>query len=59
MRHEIGKVLCPMPDGSVGAPCGVCCELMPDTCKVIEIMIDCKTARTAKLGDLTPEWWIR
>ena len=61
-EHEIGKVLWLMPDGSTGAPCGVCrkfmVQVMPGTYRDIEIMLDCKTARTAKLGDLPPEWLI-
>ena len=61
-EHEIDNVLCLMPDGSTGAPCGVCrkfmVQIMPGTYRDIEIMFDCKTARTAKLGDLPPEWLI-
>ena len=61
-EHEIDKVLCILPDGSSGAPCGACRELMvqlmPDSYKDIEIMMDYKTGRTITLGELTPEWWI-
>lgn len=62
--YEIDKVLCVMPDGSIGgAPCGACRELMvqlmPKTYKDIEIMLDYKTGKTIKLGDVTPEWWIK
>ena len=59
---EIEKVLAVMPDGKTGAPCGACRELMvqlmPDSYKDIEIMMDYKTGRTITLGELTPEWWI-
>ena len=63
-EYEIDKVLCVMPDGSIGgAPCGACRELMvqlmPKTYKDIEFMMDYKTGRTIKLGDVTPEWWIK
>ena len=61
-EQEIDKVLCVMPDGSCGAPCGACRELMvqlmPEKYHDIEIMMDYDTGRTVKLGDITPEWWI-
>ena len=61
-EHEIARVLAIMPDGSSGAPCGACRELMvqlmPDSYKDIEIMMDCATGRTVRLGEVTPEWWI-
>lgn len=61
-EQEIDKVLCILPDGSNGAPCGACRELMvqimPDTYKDIEIMLDYSSGRTIKLGEITPEWWI-
>lgn len=61
-EHEIKKVLAIMPDGRTGAPCGACRELMvqllPDTYKDIEIMLDYEKKRVITLGELTPEWWI-
>ena len=61
-EHEIARVLAIMPDGSSGAPCGACRELMvqlmPDSYKDIEIMMDYTTGRTVRLGEITPEWWI-
>lgn len=61
-EQEIDKVLCILPDGSNGAPCGACRELMvqlmPDSYKDIEIMLDYATGRTITLGEITPEWWI-
>ena len=61
-EQEIDKVLAILPDGSTGAPCGACRELMvqlmPDSYKDIEIMLDYAVGRTVKLGELTPEWWI-
>ena len=61
-EQEIDKVLALLPDGSSGAPCGACRELMvqlmPKTYKDIEIMMDYKTGRTVRLGEITPEWWI-
>lgn len=61
-EQEIDKVICVMEDGSNGAPCGACRELMvqlmPTTYKDIEIMVDYQAKRIVKLGDITPEWWI-
>ena len=62
-ENEIDRVLCIMPDGSNGAPCGACRELMvqlmAEKYKDIEIMLDYAIERVVKLGELTPEWWIK
>lgn len=62
-EQEIDKVLCILPDGSNGAPCGACRELMVQMMAGkyhdIEIMLDYVTGRTIKLGEITPEWWIQ
>lgn len=62
-EQEIDKVLCILPNGDNGAPCGACRELMvqlmPSKYKDIEIMLDYAESRTVKLGDITPEWWIK
>ncbi len=61
-ESEIEKVLCIMPDGSNGAPCGACRELMVQLMaghyKDVEILLDYKTEKIVKLGEITPEWWI-
>ena len=61
-ENAIKRVLCVMPDGKVGAPCGACRELMsqmmPDHYRSIEIMLDYDAPRVVTLGELTPEWWI-
>jgi len=61
-EQEIDKVLAMMPDGHTGAPCGACRELMvqlmPESYKGIEIMLDYESGKAVKLGDITPEWWI-
>ena len=53
-EHEIDKVLCLLPDGSSGAPCGACRELMVQLMAGkyhdIEIMLDYSTGRVVKLG---------
>lgn len=33
-------------------------QLMPDTYKNVEILMDYDTERIVTLGELTPEWWI-
>lgn len=62
-EHEISRVLCILPDGSNGAPCGACRELMVQLMAGkyydIEIMLDYATGHTVKLGEITPEWWIK
>lgn len=61
-EQEIDRVLAIMPDGSTGAPCGACRELMvqlmPGAYKGIQIMLDYNAGKVVKLGELTPEWWI-
>ena len=61
-EQEIEKVIAILPNGSSGAPCGACRELMvqlmPGKYRGIEIMMDYRKERTVTLGDLTPEWWI-
>ena len=61
-ESQISKVLAILPDGSTGAPCGACRELMvqlmPDKYKDIEIMLDYASGKIVKLGDITPNWWI-
>ena len=62
-EQEIDKVLCILPDGSNGAPCGACRELMvqlmPGAYQNMQIMMDMDTGRIKTLGELTPEWWIK
>ena len=59
---KIKRVLAILPDGSCGAPCGACRELMvqlmPEDYKNIEIMLDYGKGKTITLGEITPEWWI-
>ena len=61
-EHEIDKVLCILPDGSSGAPCGACRELMVQIMaghyQDVEILLDYSTGRTVTLGEITPHWWI-
>ena len=61
-EHLIDKVVAVVPDGSVGAPCGACRELMMQLDKNsgdIEILMDLDSRRTVKLSELVPDWWGR
>ena len=62
-EHRICKVLAIMPDGSCGAPCGACRELMvqlmPEQSGEIEIMMNYENKTITTLGQLTPQWWIK
>ena len=62
-EQEIDRVLCIMDDGTGGAPCGACRELMVQLMAGkyhdIEIMLDFEQGRTVRLGEITPEWWIK
>lgn len=61
-ENAFSRVVAIMPDGKNGAPCGACRELMvqlmPDTYKSVEILMDYDSERVVTLGELTPEWWI-
>lgn len=59
-ESKIDKVVAVMPDGHVGAPCGVCREYMMQLDKDsadIEILLDLESLQTTTLGELIPEWW--
>ena len=62
-EDALDRVLCIMPNGTNGAPCGACRELiiqlMPEEYPSVEIMLDFEADRVATLGELAPEWWIR
>ena len=61
-ESQISKVMAILPDGTTGAPCGACRELMvqlmPDTYQDVEIMLDYEKEKIVTLGELTPHWWI-
>ena len=62
-ESQISKVLAILPDGTTGAPCGACRELMvqldPQRYRDIQIMLDYEGEKITTLGELTPEWWIK
>ena len=59
-ESQISKVLAILPDGTTGAPCGACRELMvqlmPGTYQDVEIMLDYEKEKIVTLGELTPHW---
>ena len=63
-ENAVRRVLCVMPDGKTGAPCGACREFMVQLMetdgayKAVQIMLDYDKNRVVTLGDLTPEWWL-
>lgn len=61
-ESEIKKVVAVLPNGKTVAPCGACRELMvqlmPESYKDVEIMLDYEQEKVITLGELTPEWWI-
>lgn len=61
-ESEIKKVVAVLPNGKTGAPCGACRELMvqlmTESYKDVEIMLDYEQEKVITLGELTPEWWI-
>lgn len=61
-ENQISKVLAMLPEGKTCVPCGACRELMiqlmPDSYKSIEIMLDYQKCKIITLGEITPEWWI-
>lgn len=61
-EDAIRRVIAVGQNGKALAPCGACREfmtqLMPDSYRSIEIMLDYETGKIVTLGSLTPEWWI-
>lgn len=61
-ENAIRRVIAVNQSGNVIPPCGACREfmaqLMPDSYRSIEIMLDYGKEKVFTLGDLTPEWWI-
>lgn len=61
-ENAIRRVIAINRTGKVIPPCGACREfmtqLMPDSYRTVEIMIDYETNKVVTLSELTPEWWI-
>lgn len=61
-ENVIRRVVAIDRDGRAVPPCGACREfmtqLMPESYRSIEIMLDYEKEKIITLGDLTPEWWL-
>lgn len=61
-ENAIRRVIAINRTGKAITPCGACREfmtqLMPDSYRTVEIMMDYETNKVVTLGELTPEWWI-
>lgn len=61
-ENAIRRVIAVDRNGKAVPPCGACREfmtqLMPDSYRSIEIMLDYENEKIVTLGSLTPEWWI-
>ena len=61
-ENAIRRVIAINSTGKAIPPCGACREfmtqLMPDSYRTVEIMMDYETNKVVTLSELTPEWWI-
>ncbi len=61
-ENVIRRVVAIDRDGRAVPPCGACREfmtqLMPESYRSVEIMLDYEKEKIITLGDLTPEWWL-
>lgn len=61
-EDKLIRVLAINSDRKAVPPCGACRELiaqiMPESYKDVEIMLDYEKNKTTTLGELTPQWWI-
>lgn len=61
-ENKIKRVIAVRSNGDAIIPCGACREfmaqLMPESYKEIEVMMDYNKYKVMLLGDLTPHWWI-
>ena len=61
-ENSIRRVIAVDRSGKAIPPCGACREfmaqLMPESYRSIEIMLDYEKGEAAALGELTPKWWI-
>lgn len=61
-ENALRRVVAVDREGKVLPPCGACRELMtqlmPESYREVEILLDYDTGEAVKLGDLTPRWWL-
>lgn len=59
-ESRVVRLVCVMPDGRAGMPCGACQELLMQldrSSPEIEILTDLETGSAVTLGELMPDWW--
>lgn len=59
-ESRVVRLVCVMPDGRAGMPCGACQELLMQldrSSPEIEILTDLETGSIVTLGELMPDWW--
>ena len=59
-ESRVVRLMCVMPDGRAGMPCGACQELLMQldrSSPEIEILTDLETGSAVTLGELMPDWW--
>ena len=59
-ESRVVRLVCVMPDGRAGMPCGACRELLMQldrSSPEIEILTDLETGSAVTLGELMPDWW--
>ena len=61
-ESAVRRVIAVNRDGHAMPPCGACRELMaqlmPESYKNTEVMMNYEEKRVVTLGELTPQWWI-
>lgn len=61
-ENSICRIIAVNRSGKAIPPCGACREfmtqLLPESYRSIEIMLDYEKEKVVTLGELTPEWWI-
>ena len=61
-ENGIRRVIAMNRSGKAIPPCGACREfmtqLMPESYREIEVMMDYEKGEVVTLGELTPGWWI-
>ena len=61
-ENAIKRVIAVSSKGKAMPPCGACREfmaqLMPQSYRSVQVMLDYGAGRVVTLGDLTPEWWL-
>lgn len=61
-ENAIKRVIAVSSKGKAMPPCGACrkfmAQLMPQSYRSVQVMLDYGAGRVVTLGDLTPEWWL-